>query len=482
MENMKDTNWDFALVLRQKYQEEIFRQELKREGVSLDAPVSLVDIKVHDNVGWNGYKISATIQDGVTGARSVVKCKYLVGADGGRSFVRRAMEIPFEGTVSEDKWVRIDGVIETDMPKPRTYSAIESPTHGNVLWAALDHGATRIGFAFTAEREKAYAGFNEEAAVKEAIASVKPFSLSFKQVDWWTIYVVGQRIARNLLVKDCVFLAGDACHTHSSGAAQGMNTGLHDAVNLGWKLSLVLRGLAKPELLHTYESERLPNVHRLINYDKDISRLMTMQLPIGWTGDPKADPNEILGHVMAEAATFSSGLGIFYEVDQKLSVPSTFSSASASVPVEPGYRAPDVTLQKPGTFESTRLQKETPNVTNFYIVVFAGDISHTKPSMISFSAAVRKSKIFSNKELPISFLTIATTSGPSAYELLGGVPFGRVFYDVEKAAHARYGVDVNEGAIFLLRPDGWVGTAMQITPEAVGKLESYFSSFLITGA
>ncbi|KAF2491393.1 FAD/NAD(P)-binding domain-containing protein [Lophium mytilinum] len=478
METMKDTKWDFALVLRQKYQEEIFRQALKREGVSLDAPVSLVGIQVDDSVGWNGYKITATVENGITGARSVIKCKYVVGADGGRSFVRRAMDIPFDGASSEDKWVRIDGVIETNMPKPRSYAAIESPTHGNVLWAALDHGGTRIGFAFTAEREKAYAEFNEEAAVKEAIASVKPFTLSFTQVDWWTIYVVGQRIARNMLVKDCVFLAGDACHTHSSGAAQGMNTGLHDAVNLGWKLSLVLRGLAKPELLHTYEAERLPNVHRLINYDKDISRLMTMQLPIGWTGDPKADPNEVLGHVMAEAATFSSGLGIYYEVDDKLNVANTFSSVSGSVPVESGHRAPDVLLQKPGTFESTRLQKETPNIAHFYIIVFAGDISHTKPFMTTFSNAVANSKVLSNKSLPISFLTIATTSGPSAYELLGGVPFGKVFYDVEKAAHSRYGVDVTGGAIFVLRPDGWVGTAMEITSDAVNKLESYFSSFL----
>lgn len=86
----------------------------------------------------------------------------------------------------------------------------------------------------------------------------------FKQVDWWTIYVVGQRIARDFS-KQCIFLAGDACHTHSSGAAQGMNTGIHDAVNLGWKLGLVLNGAAKPDvLLESYGAERRPNVEKLI--------------------------------------------------------------------------------------------------------------------------------------------------------------------------------------------------------------------------
>ena len=61
---------------------------------------------------------------------------------------------------------------------------------------------------------------------------MKPFKLKFKQIDWFTVYSVGQRVARQFFTKDCVFLAGDACHTHSSGAAQGMNTGMHDAVNL----------------------------------------------------------------------------------------------------------------------------------------------------------------------------------------------------------------------------------------------------------
>ncbi|KAF2734884.1 FAD/NAD(P)-binding domain-containing protein [Polyplosphaeria fusca] len=479
MENMKDTKWDFALVLRQKYQEEIFRQALKRHGVNLDAPFALISIETLDTVGPNGYKVIATVENGVTKVKSTIKCKYLIGADGGSSSVRRAMDIPFDGSSSADKWVRVDGVIETDLPKPRTYCAIESPTHGNVLWAALDHGATRIGYAFTAERQKAYKEFNEEAAVKEAIASVKPFKLSFKQVDWWTIYVVGQRIARSFFAKDCVFLAGDACHTHSSGAAQGMNTGMHDAVNLGWKLSLVLQGLAKPELLYTYESERLPNVQKLINYDKDISRLMTMQLPENWTGDPRADPNEVLGQIMAEAATFSSGLGIYYEPDSVLNItPKTQLST-----VQPGQRAPDVTLHKPATFETTRLQAETPNAAKFYIVIFAGDVAKTRPSLAAFSNSAADHSWLFDESLPVSFISILSgPGGPSAYETLGGMPFGRVFYDQTQCAHERYGVNTGTGAVLVLRPDGWVGTVVGLGKGGPGELMHYFSTFLRIGS
>ncbi|TVY30425.1 Phenol hydroxylase [Lachnellula hyalina] len=477
MENMKDTQWDFALVLRQKYQEEIFRRRLREKGVILETPVELVSVTVDDNVPSGGYRVTALLKNCVTGEEETVLCKYLIGADGGRSFVRRALEIPFEGSTTEDKWVRIDGIVESDVPKSRVYGAFESPTHGNVLWAALDHGATRIGFAFTAERQKGYPDFNEAAAVTEAIESVKPFKLKFKQVDWFTVYSVGQRVAKEFFTKDCIFLAGDACHTHSSGAAQGMNTGMHDAVNLAWKLSIVLHGLAPSSLLSTYESERLPNVQKLINYDKDISRLMTMQLPADWSGDPNADPNEILGTVMEEASTFTSGLSIAFD-SNNVNVPGTFKSNVDLAPVKSGQRAPDVQLQKPATFEATRLHKETPNIARFHAIVFAGEPEHTSVYLKEFSAAWEKSKMFSGVS-PISWLTIPAKSSPSAYELLGVAPFGKVFYDKDQTAHSRYGINVKEGAIFVMRPDGWVGTAAALGGDAVEELELYFRNVLL---
>jgi phenol 2-monooxygenase len=81
-----------------------------------------------------------------------------------------------------------------------------------VLWAPLNHVATRIGFAFTAERKKGHPEFNEAAAVAEAIESVKPFKLSFARVNWFTVYSVGQRVARNFFVRNCFLIRG--CMPH----------------------------------------------------------------------------------------------------------------------------------------------------------------------------------------------------------------------------------------------------------------------------
>ena len=98
--------------------------------------------------------------------------------------------IPFPADTTTYRWVRIDGVVETDMPNSRIgWASIESKNFGNVLWVALDHGRTRIGFSLNAGLYKKYGDKMTEAqVVEEAKASVAPFSLHFKSVDWYTVY------------------------------------------------------------------------------------------------------------------------------------------------------------------------------------------------------------------------------------------------------------------------------------------------------
>ncbi|KAI1205454.1 FAD binding domain-containing protein [Annulohypoxylon truncatum] len=474
MNKIYDTTFDFTLVLRQKFQEEIFRNAMAEHGVQVEAPVELTAASVDQSIPPTGHRVSAVLRDCSNETHKTVKCKYLIGCDGGRSSIRRIFNIPFEGSASEDKWVRIDGQIKTDMPKSRSYCSIESPTHGNVLWVALDHGATRIGYAFTDDRANAYPRFDEDAAVKEAIAAVKPFNIEFERVDWWTIYTVGQRIAKDFFVHDCVLLAGDACHTHSSGAAQGMNTGIHDAVNLAWKLSLTLRGLANRNLLKTYQAERLPNVQKLIQYDKDVSRLMTNRLPENWQGDPDADVNMVLGQVFEESGTFNTGLGIFYEIheDNPLNVEGSFTSSQTLI--KAGRRGPDVALLRPGTFEHTRLIRELRSYATFHVLVFASEHKPPIPGAVYENVAGSSTLQCLIDRKYLDFMTIIPRSKvPSPYEFLGHDPLGRVFLEHEdRSAHLQYGVGT-QGAIVVLRPDGWIGTMIKLETEATLELERY---------
>ncbi|KKY14081.1 putativedichlorophenol 6 [Phaeomoniella chlamydospora] len=506
LENVQDTKWDFASVLRQKYVEEIFRGKIEDlleggSGGEIKAPAEFKSLEVDETIGIGDKgRVIATVWDEEKKEEYRVKCRYLIGADGSRTAVRGAAGIESDGSRTEDKWVRIDGVLKhTTMPKPRSYGALESQIYGNVLWIPLDHGATRIGYSFHEERQKLYKEMNEEAFIQEAKLSVAPFEIEFERVDWASVYMVGQRVARSFWTKGCVFLAGDACHTHSSGAGQGMNTGLHDAVNLSWKLSLVLTGKAKPSLLETYDSERRPNAVKLIKYDEDISTLVTGKLPKSWSGDPNANPNIVLGQILQEAKGFNTGLSMAYEPNMLNienageKVPNnddeTLTKITIPTPPTPGFRAPDVQLTIPALLEPTRLHKITPNRAKFHIILFAGDPAHTRQPAQHLTEKLKESLLFSSSaskpsprtqtltngidalaigsgnirvltdnqdlshlhdrsrpttSLPLNFLTIFSTHAGSTWDLLGTAPLGKTFWDLDASAHTRYGVDVEK--------------------------------------
>ncbi|KAH7024852.1 FAD binding domain-containing protein [Microdochium trichocladiopsis] len=475
MENIKDTTYDFTLVLRQMYTEEIFREKLESVGASYYQAMQCIDFEVDETASSGQYAVTSTFEDKRSGEKKQLRSKYIVGADGGRSFVRRHAGIPFDGDTSEDKWIRIDGIVETDMPLNRSYGAIESKTHGNVLWAPLDHGATRIGFAYSPEMAAKYPdGVTQEVAEQEAVLGMHPFSVKFKEVHWWTLYTIGQRMARTFTTKNTrVLLCGDAAHTHSSGAAQGLNTGIHDAVNLGWKLALHIRGLALPAVLDTYSPERRTAVQQLIDYDKDISILMSHKWPSWYAGDRDADPYLLLGEIFEKAASFNTGLGISYPLNNLNRSPSSLTTQLA---ITPGSRPPDVDLYMPGTNQKIRFQRVTRNCGKFWVVVWVGNLASTRQSLATLRSFLDGPGHDLLGHGAIDWLTISPTPGCSPFEALGGMrPFGNMYFDLASYAHEKFGVEDQKGAIAILRPDGLLATA---GPLAGAWVNNYFASVL----
>ncbi|OIW31073.1 FAD/NAD(P)-binding domain-containing protein [Coniochaeta ligniaria NRRL 30616] len=471
MESIKDTTYDFTLVLRQMHTEAILREKIASVGASYHQSVECVDFQVDASAPLDAPGVTSTFTNRKTQRTFKLKSKYLIGADGGRSFVRRHAAIPFDGDTSEDRWIRIDGIVETDMPINRAYGAIESRTHGNVLWAPLDNGATRIGYAFSPEIAAKYPdGVTQEVALKEAIECMKPFKVEFKEVHWWTLYTIGQRIARSFSTEDRrIFLCGDAAHTHSSGAAQGLNTGIHDAVNLGWKLALQIRGIAKDEVLDTYSAERLTAVQQLINYDKDIAMLMSHKWPAWYTGDPSADPYLALGELFEKAAPFNTGLGITYPANL------LNQTGSSTLAVAPGSRPPDVELTMPGINRPVRLQRVTVNFAKFFVVVFTGDINSTRSSIQELERYLSEKGKDLKKHSAIGWITISPVTGCSPFEALGTRPLGDTYYDPTSLAHEKFGIDTEKGNVVILRPDGLVGSGGAISGPWI---REYFSQVL----
>lgn len=258
-----------------------------------------------------------------------------------------------------------------------------------------------------------------------------------------------------------MFLCGDAAHTHSSGAAQGLNTGIHDSVNLAWKLASQIHGFTRPEVLQTYATERRTAVEKLINYDKDISLLMTHKWPSWYTGDPAADPYLVLGQIFEQAASFNTGLGINYPANVLNQFP-----AATSLKIEPGNRAIDVDLTVPGINRKVRFNEIARNLGKFWIVVFAGEIELSKPSLQALRNYLSdKNELYSHPAM--KWLTISRDAGCSPYETLGMEPFGDTYYDIDGLAHEKYGIDPSVGGIMIIRPDGLVGTGCAIEGSSI---------------
>ncbi|GAA3262581.1 FAD-dependent monooxygenase [Nonomuraea helvata] len=227
--------------------------------------------KVEFGRGLTGFDagdegVTATLEGGER-----VRARYLVAADGGRSLVRRTLGLPFTGSTAEDMRaliadVRIDGLDR------------DSGTH---LWVTADGhmlAARPIPHADTWQVVTSLEPGQEGDldTVRRALAGrTGRADLQASDPAWLSIWRYNLRMVEHYRVGR-VLLAGDAAHVHSPFGGHGMNTGIQDAYNLGWKLALVVQGAARAELLDTYEAERLP-VAREILADSD--RLMKGRVP-----------------------------------------------------------------------------------------------------------------------------------------------------------------------------------------------------------
>ena len=198
------------------------------------------------------------------------------------------------------------------MPEARYgLASVHSETYGSMLWACLDHHATRIGFALPENRLPVSGDVTQDHILQEAKEGLKPFSLDFKTVDWWTVYSIGRRLAEKYRKRERIFIAGDAAHTHSSGAAQGLNTGLHDAINLAWKIAGTNKGQLSDCVLDSYNKERRAIAEQLIAQDKIISLLTEGKIPEEMEKDPEKDAHRFLFRFHAKHSAFNTGLNIF---------------------------------------------------------------------------------------------------------------------------------------------------------------------------
>ncbi|MEM9047228.1 MAG: FAD-binding monooxygenase [Pseudomonadota bacterium] len=249
----------------------------------------LVDLTV--DPAAKDYPVTVTLAclDGAQeGATETVRARYVVGCDGARSAVRRAIGRELVGDSANQAWGVMDVLAVTDFPDIRCKTLIQSAYEGNIIIIPREGGyLVRIYIELdklNVGERVANRSITCDALIAAAQRIFKPFSLEVKDVVWWSVYEIGQRltdkfddVAQDAMAERTprVFIAGDACHTHSPKAGQGMNVSMGDAFNLGWKLVTVLQGRADPSLLHSYSAERQAVAQDLIDFDREWSRIMS---------------------------------------------------------------------------------------------------------------------------------------------------------------------------------------------------------------
>ncbi|WP_338890933.1 FAD-binding monooxygenase [Rhodococcus sovatensis] len=241
-------------------------------------------------VGEGDYPVTVTLEhtggDRV-GQKRTVHAKYVVGSDGARSAVRDTIGCKPIGDKAFHAWGVMDVLAVTDFPDIRLKCAIQSGSGGSILHIPREGGHLFRMYVDLGEVAEDDNGRVRTTSIDQIIAQANeilhPYTLDVKNVAWHSVYEVGHRVTDRFddvpadevgVRMPHVFITGDACHTHSAKAGQGMNVSMQDGFNLGWKLGHVLEGRAPESLLATYTAERQVIAQNLIDFDKQWSSMM----------------------------------------------------------------------------------------------------------------------------------------------------------------------------------------------------------------
>ncbi len=425
-----DTRFPFILFVSQAETEAVLEEYLASSGVAVERGVELIDFQLNDG------GVDCVLRHHY-GQEEQVCASYLVGCDGAHSTVRRGAGIPFEGGQYPQDFVLGD----VEIAGPLELDTVHSfPGEGGfAIFFPLGRPATWRVIAMQDKNKDAEQDVSlpSELSLEELQAIIdRPTGGSLRLHDpaWLTRFHLHHRQAEHYRAGR-IFLAGDAAHIHSPAGGQGMNTGIQDAWNLGWKLALVARGVADDRLLDSYEAERWPVGRFLLGFTDRlfdmVTRLTSASALLRWFR--RTVVLRILSGVVfsrwvrAHAFHIVSQLGIRYR------------KSPAVTECEPGFlagpkagdRLPDGQLTRNG--RSAYLQQELAGP--HLHLLLCGQLDAWDPEQVSALAAKYAGL------LNIHYLT----RGEIADALV----------DSTGKTLARLGVD--DAGQYLVRPDGHVG-------------------------
>ena len=494
------------VILNQARVHDYLLETMRRSPTRLepDYGLEVVDVAV---TGDGEHPVCVTLARR-NGERVTVHARYVVGCDGARSAVRRSIGRELRGDDANHAWGVMDILAVTDFPDIRLKAAIQSDNRGNILLIPREGGYlvrlyVDLGEIDPADRT-AVRTITPDEVVAVAQRVLHPYTLDVKEIAWFSVYEVGQRLTDRFddvpadvgdTHEPRVFIAGDACHTHSAKAGQGMNVSMQDAFNLGWKLAAVLEGRSATSLLRTYSEERQRVAEELIEFDREWSAMMAA--PPKNPAKPDAggvDPAELQEYFVRQGR-YTAGVATRYH-PSVLTGEATHQHLAVGLPIGMRFHsAPVIRLADAKPVELGHVARADGR---FRIYAFADPeaaalhalcdfLEHSKASPIrrftpdgaDIDAVIDVRGIYQqyHRDLWVPDLPLLLRPRKGRFGLIdhekaftAPLPAGADIYH-------RRGIDRERGAMVVVRPDQYVGHLLPL--DAHDQLASYFAGFLI---
>ncbi|MCP4597666.1 FAD-dependent monooxygenase [Neptuniibacter sp.] len=474
----------------------------------------MLEMKIDEELTQDlqAHPITATFKrtdDAGAGKVETVKARFIVGCDGARSNVRRSMDIPLEGDSANKAWGVMDILLNTDFPDIRVKSFIQSKDHGAVMTIPREGGYLCRFYVeldlLGKDKRASDVKLTEKDLIAKAQKIFHPYTLDVKEVAWWSIYEVGQRIAQRFdnrplgSSEDVIpraFVAGDACHTHSPKGGWGLNTSLPDTFNLGWKMAAVLQGRCDSKLLSTYCTERRKVAQQLIDADRELSKLVATRPTAGDDSEQAKIDTAKIEAFMKRQSGFVSGTSIEYypsyictgQENQELAtgykIGQRFHSAEATRVADGRSQHLGHLVKADGRWRiflfgdkqnPTDPSSEAYKFIDFLANDAASPVQKYTPTGTDIDSVFDTYAVFQQQDLEMHDLQGYLWPAKGKYGLR----------DYEKVFHAEEGNDIYDlrgidrsaGCVVVVRPDQHIATILPVTAHE--ELTKFFDFFMI---
>jgi phenol 2-monooxygenase len=496
------------VVLNQARVHDFYLDLMRRSATKLEPHYARRVVAVQPAVGDQRATVTLErLDDEHKGQTETVRARYVVGCDGAHSVVRTSIGRELHGDSANHAWGVMDMLAVTDFPDVRCKCLIQSAHEGSMLIIPREGGYI---FRLYVELTKLDIGervASRNITLEELIAKAQrifhPYKLEPREVPWWSVYEIGQRLTdkfddvpeSDVAVRlPSVFIAGDACHTHSPKAGQGMNVSMQDAFNLGWKLVSVLQNRCPPSLLHTYSAERRAIAKELIDFDREWAAMLALN-DDGQGADPAETQSYYIRHGRYTAGTathYSPSLLTGKSTYQYLAKGFVVGQRFHSAPVVRLADAKPIHLGHAGGADGRfRIYafagSGDPSAANSKLRKLCDFLAESPDSPIrkytrpneDIDAVIDIRAVFqqAHHELAIETMPALLLPRKGRYGL---VDYEKMFCADIKDGHdifAMRGLDREAGCMVVVRPDQYVAQVLPL--DGYGELASYFDRFML---